>query len=252
MTANPPADFTSLDSAVTLNDVVKTYPNGSEQIAALNRVSLVVPAGAFTAIMGPSGSGKSTFLNIAAGLDAPTSGQVLIGDTDITGLSADNVTRFRRQRVGFVFQAYNLIGHLTVRENIQLPLLLDGRRADQVWQRTLMDSIGLSDLSDRYPRELSGGQAQRVAIARALVAHPTVVFADEPTGALDRRAGDEVLATLRAATDRFDQTLLLVTHDPRVAATADDVLFLADGSLAGRLTAPTEAEITAHLNGLGL
>jgi len=241
----------SIEHAVTLTDVVKTYPNGSEPVAALSGISLSVRPGSFTAIMGPSGSGKSTFLNVAAGLDAPTSGHIVIGDTDISTLSADAVTRFRRRQIGFVFQAYNLIGHLTVHENIQLPLLLDGRRADLDWERTLTDSVGLSDLIDRFPRELSGGQAQRVAIARALISRPTVVFADEPTGALDRRTGDQVLETLRAATDRFDQTLILVTHDPHVAATADDVVFLADGRLAGKLTSPTESQIAAHLSGLG-
>lgn len=251
MTSTPSPAPVTVDQIVALTDVVKTYPNGAEQVAALAGISLGVPSGAFTAIMGPSGSGKSTFLNVAAGLDTPTSGRVVVGGTDITRLNPDAVTRFRRRQVGFVFQSYNLIGHLTVRENIQLPLLLDGRRPDLEWERMLTDSVGLTELVDRLPRELSGGQAQRVAIARALITHPAVVFADEPTGALDRRSGDQVLDTLRAATDRFDQTLLLVTHDPHVAATADDVLFLADGRLAGRLVAPTEAEIAAHLGGLG-
>src|SRR5690606_37568629 len=148
------------------------------QVAALRGVSLAVRPGAFTAIIGPSGSGKSTFLNVAAGLDTPTSGRVHIGDTDLTALSADAVTRFRRRHIGFVFQAYNLVGHLTVAENVQLPLLLDGRRPDQRWQDTLLESVGLAGMADRLPRELSGGQAQRVAIARALVTRPTVVFAD--------------------------------------------------------------------------
>jgi putative ABC transport system ATP-binding protein len=236
-----------VDSAVRLHDLTKTYPNGPEPVAALRGISLSIDPGAFTAIMGPSGSGKSTFLNLAAGLDTPTSGQVVIGDTDITGLSSDAVTRFRRRNIGFVFQAYNLIGHLTVGENIQLPMLLDGRRPDENWQQALIDSVGLTGMADRLPSELSGGQAQRVAIARALITRPTVVFADEPTGALDRRTGDQVLDVLRAAAKRFSQTLVLVTHDPHVAATADDVLFLADGRLAGELVAPTTADIVARL-----
>ncbi|MBJ2122538.1 ABC transporter ATP-binding protein [Arthrobacter sp. MSA 4-2] len=241
----------SVDTAVRLLQLRKTFPNGPEQITALQEFSLDIAPGAFMAIMGPSGSGKSTFLNLAAGLDTPTSGQVFIGETDITGLSLDAVTRFRRRHVGFVFQSYNLIGHLTVGENIQLPMLLDGRRPDEQWQQTLVDSVGLTGMTGRLPSELSGGQAQRVAIARALITRPTVVFADEPTGALDRRTGDQVLEVLRGAAKRFTQTLVLVTHDPHVAATADEVLFLADGQLAGRLAAPTSAQIAARLVELG-
>lgn len=245
--ATPP----SFECAVRLSHVTKTYPNGPEQVAALVDVSLAIKPGAFTAVMGPSGSGKSTFLNVSAGLDTPTSGQVIIGDTHITELSSDAVTRFRRRHIGFVFQSYNLIGHLTVGENIQLPMLLDGRRPDVQWQHALTDSVGLMGLTDRLPSEISGGQAQRVAIARALITRPTVVFADEPTGALDRNTGDQVLDVLRNAAKQFNQTLVLVTHDPHVAATADDVLFLADGRLAGGLVAPTTADIASHLVELG-
>ncbi len=241
----------SVDTAVRLLQLRKTYPNGPEEITALREISLDIAPGAFLAIMGPSGSGKSTFLNLAAGLDTPTSGQVLIGETDITELSLDAVTRFRRRHVGFVFQSYNLIGHLTVGENIQLPMLLDGRRPDEQWQQTLVESVGLSGMTERLPSELSGGQAQRVAIARALITRPTVVFADEPTGALDRRTGDQVLEVLRGAAKQFAQTLVLVTHDPHVAATADEVLFLADGQFAGRLAAPTSSQIAARLVELG-
>ncbi|HEV6954638.1 MAG TPA: ABC transporter ATP-binding protein [Promicromonospora sp.] len=240
-----------LDTAVRLDQLTKTYPNGPEQVAALRGVSLAVRPGAFTAIMGPSGSGKSTFLNVAAGLDTPTSGRVHIGDTDLTALSADAVTRFRRRHIGFVFQAYNLVGHLTVAENVQLPLLLDGRRPDPRWQDTLLESVGLAGMADRLPRELSGGQAQRVAIARALVTRPTVVFADEPTGALDRRTGDQVLDVLRGTAKQLGQTLVVVTHDPSVAVAADDVLFLADGLLAGGLVAPTTDQVVARLVELG-
>lgn len=241
----------SADAAVRLTQLSKTYPNGPEQITALEGISLDIEPGAFIALMGPSGSGKSTFLNLAAGLDTPTSGHVVIGDTDITELSLDAVTRFRRRHIGFVFQSYNLIGHLTVAENIQLPMLLDGRRPDEEWQQTLVDSVGLTGMTERMPSELSGGQAQRVAIARALITRPTVVFADEPTGALDRRTGDQVLDVLRGAAKRFTQTLVLVTHDPHVAATADGVLFLADGRLAGKLVAPTSSQIAGRLVELG-
>jgi len=240
-----------VDSAVRIAHLTKTYPNGPETVTALQGVSLEMTPGSFTAIMGPSGSGKSTFLNLAAGLDTPTSGQVFIGDTDITQLTSDAVTRFRRRHVGFVFQSYNLIGHLTVGENIQLPMLLDGRRPDEQWQQSLLDSVGLIGMTDRLPSELSGGQAQRVAIARALITRPTVVFADEPTGALDRRTGEQVLEVLRGTAKRFAQTLVIVTHDPNVAAAADDVRFLADGRLAGSLVAPTTEQIAARLIELG-
>jgi len=240
-----------VDSAVRLVDLTKTYPNGPSPVSALRTISLDIAPGTFTAIMGPSGSGKSTFLNLAAGLDTPSSGRVSIGDTDITALSSDAVTRFRRRHIGFVFQSYNLLGHLTVGENIQLPMLLDGRRPDEQWQQALIDSVGLTGMADRLPSELSGGQAQRVAIARALITRPTVVFADEPTGALDRRTGDQVLDVLQSAAKRFSQTLVLVSHDPHVAATADKVLFLADGRLAGELVAPTSSQIAARLVELG-
>ena len=242
---------TRIDSAVHLSHLVKTYPNGPTQTVALNGVSLTIRPGAFTAIMGPSGSGKSTFLKLAAGLDTPTSGRVVIGDTDITDLSVDAATRFRRRHIGFIFQSYNLIEHLTVGENVQLPMLLDNRHADQQWQTALLDSVGLGGMADRLPSELSGGQAQRVAIARALVTRPHVVFADEPTGALDRRTGDQVLDVLRTTAKRFAQTLVVVTHDPHVAQAADDVIFLADGRLAGHLMAPTTEQIAARLVELG-
>jgi putative ABC transport system ATP-binding protein len=249
MTSAPTA--TTVDTAVRLIHLTKTYPNGPEQIAALQGVSLSITAGSFTSVMGPSGSGKSTFLNLAAGLDTPTSGQVVIGDTDITELSPDAVTRFRRRHIGFVFQSYNLIGHLTVGENIQLPMLLDGRRPDEQWQQSLLGSVGLTGMTDRLPSELSGGQAQRVAIARALITRPTGVFADEPTGALDRRTGEQVLEVLRGTAKRFAQTLVVVTHDPHVAAASDAVRFLADGRLAGEIVAPTGAQIAARLVELG-
>ena len=238
---------TGVDTAVRLVQVRKSYPNGPHTIEALRAVSLALVPGSHTAVMGPSGSGKSTFLNTAAGLDAPTSGQVFLGDTDLTALSAEQVTRLRRSQVGFVFQSYNLIEHLSVVENIQLPLLLDGRRPDPPWQQYLLAAVGLAGMAERRPSELSGGQRQRVAIARALIARPTVVFADEPTGALDTRTGAEVLDVLRSTARQLDQTLVLVTHDAQVAATADEVLFLADGSFVSHLRAPTASQIRTHL-----
>lgn len=241
----------STEPAVQLIQLHKAYPNGPGTTTALHDVSLAIQPGSFTAVMGPSGSGKSTFLNCAAGLDTPTSGRVVIGGTDLTGLSQDAVTRFRRQHIGFVFQAYNLVGHLTVAENIRLPLQLDGRRPEPQWQRNLTAAVGLAGKEDQLPGELSGGQAQRVAIARALIAGPTVVFADEPTGALDRATGDQVLQVLRSTADRLGQTLVVVTHDPRVAAVADTVLFLADGHFAGELSAPTSHQVAARLVELG-
>ena len=241
---------TGLTTAVRLVQVHKSYPNGPSTTEALRSVSLALVPGSSTAVMGPSGSGKSTFLNCAAGLDVPTSGQVFIGDTDLTTLSPEQVTRLRRSQIGFVFQSYNLIEHLTVAENVQLPLLLDGRRPDTQWQQHLLDAVGLDGMAHRLPSELSGGQRQRVAIARALIARPTVVFADEPTGALDARTGAEVLDVLRTTARRLDQTLVLVTHDAQVASMADEVLFLADGSFVAHLIAPTAAQIRTHLEEL--
>jgi putative ABC transport system ATP-binding protein len=176
---------------------------------------------------------------------------VIVGDEDLTAMSADALTRFRRRSVGFVFQAYNLIGHLTVAENVQLPLLLDGRRPDPAWQAQLLDAVGLTGMETRLPGQLSGGQAQRVAIARALVTRPTVVFADEPTGALDSHTGEQILAVLRSTAEQLGQTLVLVTHDARVAAVADQVVFLADGLVVGHIESPTAEQIAARLLTLG-
>ena len=241
---------TRVDTAVRLVQVRKSYPNGPHPIEALRSVSVALMPGSSTAVMGPSGSGKSTFLNTAAGLDAPTSGQVFIGDTDLTTLSPEQVTRLRRRQIGFVFQSYNLIEHLSVAENVHLPLLLDGRRPDPPWQQYLLAAVGLDGMAERRSSELSGGQRQRVAIARALIARPTVVFADEPTGALDAGTGAEVLDVLRSTARLLDQTLVLVTHDAQVAATADEVLFLADGSFISHLEAPTPSQIRARFEEL--
>jgi putative ABC transport system ATP-binding protein len=236
--------------AVRLVDVHKTYP-GHPPVPVLRGVSLGFAAGSLTAVMGPSGSGKSTLLHVAAGLDRATRGNVVVGGQDTGGLSADGLTRFRRDHIGFVFQAYNLIGHLDVLANIDLPLLLAGRTPDSAWRAELVETLGLTGLEHRLPGELSGGQAQRVAIARALVTRPTVVFADEPTGALDSVTGGQVLAVLRDTARRFGQTVVLVTHDSGVAAAAERVILLADGTVADDLRAPSAAQIAERMLALG-
>jgi putative ABC transport system ATP-binding protein len=252
--AMPPASTLSprrTGTAVHLDRVTRAYPDGPRTVVALDGVSLDIQAGSFTAVMGPSGSGKSTFLNVAAGLDLPTGGRVVIGGTDLTGMSPDALTRFRRERVGFVFQGYNLISHLTVAENVRLPLTLAGEQPDADRIRALLASVGLTEMEDRLPGELSGGQAQRVAVARALAAGPDVVFADEPTGALDARTADGILQLFRTAVRDLGQTVVLVTHDPRAAASADRVLFLADGRFRGELASPTVDQVAARLVELG-
>ncbi|MCD9154806.1 ABC transporter ATP-binding protein [Aeromicrobium duanguangcaii] len=238
---------TPSDTAVRFVHVDKTYPDGDSTVSALQGVSVALTPGSFTAVMGPSGSGKSTFLQCAAGLDTPTGGHVLVGGVDLGTLSRDAVTRLRRDRIGFVAQAYNLIEHLTVAENIDLPLLLAGRRPDPAWRAELVASVGLEGMERRLPGELSGGQAQRVAIARALVTRPTIVCADEPTGALDSRTAEQVLDVLVTSARELGQTVLLVTHDPKVAAVADQVLFLADGRFTDRLEAPTADLVAARM-----
>jgi putative ABC transport system ATP-binding protein len=233
-------------TAVRLVDLHKTYP-GREPVHALRGVSLELAAGSVTAIVGQSGSGKSTLLNCAAGLDTPSRGAVVVGGHDLTALRPDDLTRFRRAHVGFVFQAYNLIGHLTARENVRLPLLLAGRQVDPTWESALLEFLGVSQLMDRLPGELSGGQAQRVAIARALITRPAVVFADEPTGALDSRTGAAVLQVLQDTARELGQTVVIVTHDAGVAAAAERVIVLADGLVVDRLERATAEQITARL-----
>jgi putative ABC transport system ATP-binding protein len=225
---------------VVARDVTRRYGTGDAIVDALKGVSAEFPRGQFAAIMGPSGSGKSTFMHILAGLDQPTSGSVAIDGTEIVGLDDRRLTRLRRDKVGFIFQFFNLLPMLTAQENIELPLAIAGRKPDGAWERSLLDATGLSDRTTHRPAELSGGQQQRVAIARALLARPAVVFADEPTGNLDSKTGADILALLRHAADEFGQTIVMVTHDPRAAAIADRVLFLTDGRIsrdAGRLSA---------------
>ena len=237
--------------AVALRDVRKVHGRGDGEVVALDGVSVGLAAGSFTAIMGPSGSGKSTLLNVAAGLDRPTSGTVALGDTELAGLGERQLTVLRRERIGFVFQAFNLMPSLTVAQNIGLPLRLDRRRARRSTVRDVAARVGLETRLRHRPSQLSGGQQQRVAIARALVTRPEVVFADEPTGALDTRTGRSVLALLRELVDRDGHTVVMVTHDPVAAAYADRVLLLADGRLAGTLEAPSADEVAEQLAHLG-
>jgi putative ABC transport system ATP-binding protein len=236
---------------VALRDVRKVHGAGDRAVVALDGVSVSLSPGSFTAIMGPSGSGKSTFLNVAAGLDRPTSGAVSLAGTDLTGLSERRLTVLRRERVGFVFQAFNLMPSLTVSQNIALPLRLDGRRPRRSHVREVAARVGLDDRLRHRPAQLSGGQQQRVAIARALVTRPEVVFADEPTGALDTRNGRSVLALLRELVDVDGHTVVMVTHDPVAAAQADRVILLSDAQIAGTLEAPTADEVAEQLAHLG-
>ena len=237
--------------AVALRDVCKVYGRGEGAVVALDGVSAAFSPGSFTAIMGPSGSGKSTFLNVAAGLDRPSSGSVALGDADLAQLSERRLTILRRERIGFVFQAFNLLPSLTVAQNIALPLRLDGRHTQRSAVREIAARVGLDmRLRDR-PSQLSGGQQQRVAIARALITRPEVVFADEPTGALDTGTGRGVLALLRGVVDEDGHTVVMVTHDPVAAAYADRVMLLADGRVAGMLDAPSAADVAQHLARLG-
>ena len=245
------ADEFSAPAALQLAGVSKSYGAGPAAVPALRNISLAVPQGSFTAVMGPSGSGKSTLLQCAAGLDAPDSGRVLLGETEISRLRGRALTRFRRDHVGFVFQAYNLLPQLTVSRNVTLPLLLAGQATDSVWLEYVLESVGLGGFGERKPQELSGGQQQRAAIARALITRPAAVFADEPTGALDSGTARQVLDLLRHTVSELGQTVVMVTHDPVAAVAADTVVFLADGQLDGSLSGATVHEVTEHVAYLG-
>jgi len=225
--------------AARARDVWKVYGSGEAQVTALRGVDVDLARGAFTAIMGPSGSGKSTLMHCLAGLDSVTRGEVYIGDTAVTGQSDAGLTRLRRDKVGFVFQQFNLLPTLTAEENILLPLAIAGRRANRDWYRQVIDTLGLADRLGHRPAQLSGGQQQRVACARALMSRPEVVFADEPTGNLDSRSGAEVLGFLRHSVRDFGQTVVMVTHDPNAASYADRVVFLADGAIVAELQRPS-------------
>ncbi|MCD7440966.1 ABC transporter ATP-binding protein [Streptomyces lincolnensis] len=234
---------TTVRTAARVVDAVKVYGSGDTGVRALDGVSVDFPAGRFTAIMGPSGSGKSTLMHCAAGLDTLTSGAAYIGGTDLGSLDDRRLTLLRRDRVGFVFQAFNLVPTLTVAENITLPLDLAGGRGDREWVDALVDVVGLRDRLHHRPAELSGGQQQRVAVARAFAGQPDVVFADEPTGNLDSRSGEEVLGLLGRAARQTSRTVVMVTHDPVAAAHADEVVFLADGRLVDRMESPTAERV---------
>jgi len=239
--SSPSVDTTTTATrhAASVADAVKVYGSGDTAVRALDGVSIAFPAGRFTAIMGPSGSGKSTLMHCAAGLDTLTSGAAFIGDTELSTLDDRRLTLLRRDRIGFVFQAYNLVPTLTVAENIMLPMDLAGGKWDGQWIDALVDVVGLRDRLHHRPAELSGGQQQRVAVARAFAGQPDVVFADEPTGNLDSRSGEEVLHLLGRAVRQMDRTVVMVTHDPVAAAHADEVVFLADGRLVDRMESPT-------------
>jgi putative ABC transport system ATP-binding protein len=224
-------------------DLSKTYGQGAHAVRALDRVTIGFDTGAFAAIMGPSGSGKSTLMHCLAGLDTVTSGTVLVGDAQISGLADRELTLFRRDHVGFIFQSFNLLPALTAEQNIRLPLELAGRRQDPRWFQEVVGVLGIGDRLGHRPSELSGGQQQRVACARALISRPDVIFADEPTGNLDSRSGAEVLAFLRHSVREFGQTIILVTHDPVAASYAERVVFLADGQVHGELLNPSVAQL---------
>jgi putative ABC transport system ATP-binding protein len=231
-------------------DVVKTYGSGDTVVHALDHVSVEIGRGEFTAVMGPSGSGKSTLMHCLAGLDSVTSGSVAIGDVELAGLSDKKLTALRRDRIGFVFQAFNLVPTLTAIENIRLPLDLAGRSPDPQWLDTVVDTIGLRDRLSHRPSELSGGQQQRVACARAMASRPDVIFADEPTGNLDSKSSAEVLSFLRRSVDETGQTVVMVTHDPTAASYADRALFLADGRIVDDLANPTAAKVLDRMKRL--
>ena len=238
-------------TAARARDITKIYGHGQAAVTALGGVSLDIPAGSFTAVMGPSGSGKSTLMHCMAGLDTVTSGGLWIGETEIGALRERQLTRLRRDRIGFVFQAFNLLPVLTAADNITLPLDIAGRAADRAWLDTIIGTVGLTDRLRHRPGELSGGQQQRVAIARALAGRPEIVFADEPTGNLDSRASAAVLSLLRQSVREFGQTVVMVTHDPVAASYADRVVFLADGLIAGGLDRPTPETVLDAMKNLG-
>jgi putative ABC transport system ATP-binding protein len=241
----------STASAARAEGLSKFYGSGDAAVAALDDVSVAVGAGQFTAIMGPSGSGKSTLLHMLAGLDRPTSGEVYLGDTEITSLNDKALTLLRRDRIGFIFQSFNLLPTMTAAENIVLPMRIAGRKPDEHWVASIVETVGLTGRLSHRPSELSGGQQQRVAAARALASKPQIVFADEPTGALDSKSGAELLAFLRKAVTELGQTVVMVTHDPTAASYADRVIFLADGHIVDEMHAATADEVLDYMKHLG-
>ena len=229
--------------AASAHDLVKVYGRDETEVRALDGVTVDLYAGEFTAVMGPSGSGKSTLMHCLAALDTPSGGEAVVGGTPLGRLKDKDLTQLRREQIGFVFQAFNLVPTLTAHENITLPLAIAGRKPDRGWYDEVIRTVGLGDRLSHKPNELSGGQQQRVAVARAMVSRPRIVFADEPTGNLDSRSGAEVLELLRAAVDRHDQTVVMVTHDPVAAAYTDRVVFLADGRVVDELRDPDREQV---------
>jgi len=250
VTRDEPAARPSGTIVVSARNVSRVYGTGETAVQALREVSLDIPRGQFTAVMGPSGSGKSTLMHILAGLDRPTSGTVSIDGTEITTMGDQELTLLRRNHIGFIFQFFNLLPMLTAQENVTLPLDLAGRKPEQGWIDEVIGKVGLDDRRSHRPSELSGGQQQRVAIARALVTRPTILFADEPTGNLDSKTGEEILELLRDSVDSYGQTTLMVTHEPRAAAMADRILFLADGAIVRDVGRSTAAEVLTAMNEL--
>ena len=238
-------------AAATATAASKIYGSGDSEVRALDGVTIAFEKGKFTAIMGPSGSGKSTLMHCVAGLDSLTSGSVAIGDTQLESLSDKDLTTLRREQVGFIFQAFNLIPTLNAMENIMLPLSLGGQEGDMAWINQVIDTIGLRDRLEHRPSELSGGQQQRVAVARALASKPSVIFADEPTGNLDSKTGGEVLGFMRRAVTELGQTIVMVTHDANAASYADRIVFLKDGKIAGEMTEPNAEKVLDYLKNLG-
>ena len=246
--APPPLTPSAAAQAINAS---KIYGSGDTEVRALDGVDVTFPVGQFTAIMGPSGSGKSTLMHCMAGLDSLTSGDVLIGDTTLGSLSERDLTLLRRDNVGFVFQAFNLVPTLSALENITLPMDLAGVTPDQAWLDQVIETVGLADRTSHRPNELSGGQQQRVAVSRALATRPKIIFADEPTGNLDSVTGNEILSFMRRAVDEFGQTIVMVTHDPNAASYADRVIFLVDGKIVDEIISPDPDLILDHMKRLG-
>ncbi|MFW6074621.1 MAG: ABC transporter ATP-binding protein [Chloroflexota bacterium] len=237
--------------AVRIHDLHKVYGRRENRVVALDHVSVDFNPATFTAVMGPSGSGKSTLLLCAAGLDEPTSGSVFLGEIELTKLKDPRLTEVRREQIGFVFQSFNLVPSLSAWDNVLLPLRLAGKQPDKEWAREIIERVGLAERAKHRPAELSNGQQQRVALARAIVTHPQLIFADEPTGALDVTSGKQVMTLLRDAVDTLGQTVVMVTHDPRAATYADRVLFLMDGAIVDELRSPTPEQVAERMAGLG-
>jgi len=249
--APPPPSAPTGNAAARAWQASKFYGEGDTTVKALDQITVEFETGRFTAIMGPSGSGKSTLMHCLAGLDSLTHGQVFIGEVDLSRLGERQLTLLRRDRIGFVFQAFNLVPTLTAIENITLPMDLAGRDANPEWLDTVVETVGLKDRLSHRPSQLSGGQQQRVAVARALASQPQIIFADEPTGNLDSRAGGEILSFMRRAVDQFHQTIVMVTHDPVAAGYADRVVFLADGKIVDEMLEPTSGAVLDKMKQLG-